>query len=384
MKDYHKPFVAGNKGLLRAFPIIFAAAIVLGGCVASQQDVRTLDLRLRTINNRLDNVNRDLGDLHKQTKTRAEKDSVKTLQKNLARSSADLDRLRSEILKLKGNMEEVAHHSTINREESQDYINDLGKRLAQAEKQLGALSKSNSATEKRISAIETTINDLTAQLNSRFEAINEAIKGLGQETTAIRGLIQKMNEEKARLAAEAAAQAAREAEEKAQRARTPKNITPSKNKKKPGSEATKVAPITNTAAAKTVEKRTAKADDPAAHIYAEGQAAFKAGKYRDAYAKFSSYLEKYPKSKLAGNARFWLGDCLYQQKEYALAILEYQKVVDDYRNHPKQPAALLKQGLAFEKLADRKTAKIVYLKLLKLYPGKPEADLAKKRLDAIG
>ena len=67
---------------------------------------------------------------------------------------------------------------------------------------------------------------------------------------------------------------------------------------------------------------------------------------------------------MAPNARFWLGDCYYSQQEFELSILEYQKVIADYPNHAKAPAALLKQGLAFEKLKDNETAKIVYKKVL--------------------
>ncbi len=369
-----------NTALTRYASFMFLIALVLSGCVASQQDVRTLDLRLRTVNSRLDNVDRDLDDLRQQTTLRAEKNAVESLQKNLARSGASLDRLQAEIMKLKGNIEEVAHRATITREENQDYLNDLGQRMARVEEQAAGL-------DARIGEIEKGLAGLTSELNNRFAAVDEAIKGLGQETETIRARMRKAEEEAARKEAEAAARAARaarEAEERARRARTPKNISPRKTKQKSANQSRNEK--TNKTAAKGVKVTktvNSGADDPATTLYNEGQAAFKAGKYRDAYMKFSSYLEKYPKGRLAGNARFWLGDCLYQQKEFALAILEYQKVIDDYRNHPKKPAALLKQGLAFEKLADRKTAKIVYLKLLKLYPGKPESKLAQKRLNAI-
>ncbi len=383
-KMNHKRLTRADRAACYRYPSLFLilALMLTGGCIASQQDVRTLDLRLRTMDNRLDNVDRDLGDLRQQTTTRAKKNSVESLQKNLARSTADLERLRSEILKLKGNMEEVAHRSTINREENQDYINDLGQRLGKIEEQVKSLTDRNSGVEKRVSAIEKAINSLAEQLNSRFTAINKALKRLGEESAAIRERIQKKEEEAAREKALAAARAAREAEERARQAKTPKNISPRKSKKKPGNKTG--AKKTISPAAKTAGTTgNATATNAAAILYNQGQTAFKAGKYRDAYSKFSTYLEKYPKSRLAGNSRFWLGDCLYQQNEFALAILEYQKVVDDYKNHPKRPAALLKQGLAFEKLADKKTAKIVYLKLLKLYSGKPEADLAQKRLNVI-
>jgi TolA-binding protein len=74
-----------------------------------------------------------------------------------------------------------------------------------------------------------------------------------------------------------------------------------------------------------------------------------------------------------------MGESLYRQGEYDLAILDYQKVIS---NHPKDshtPAALLKQGMSFEKLTDNETAKIIYRKLIKDHPGTPEAEKARAR-----
>ena len=80
------------------------------------------------------------------------------------------------------------------------------------------------------------------------------------------------------------------------------------------------------------------------------------------------------------NAIFWSGDCLYNQKEYEMAILEYQKVVADYPKAPKAPAALLKQALAFEKLGDSQTAEIIYQKIVSEYPKSDQAKTARQRL----
>ncbi len=66
-----------------------------------------------------------------------------------------------------------------------------------------------------------------------------------------------------------------------------------------------------------------------------------------------------------------------------LAILEYQKVIADFPKNGKTPAALLKQGLAFEKLKDQETAKLVYLKLQADYKESEEAGAAGKRLEAL-
>ena len=86
---------------------------------------------------------------------------------------------------------------------------------------------------------------------------------------------------------------------------------------------------------------------------------------------------------MVANAQFWMGECLFKQNEFELAILDYQKVIVDYPRHTKAPAALLKQGMAFEKLKDAETAKIVYQKILDSYPKSDQANPAQKRLESI-
>ena len=66
-----------------------------------------------------------------------------------------------------------------------------------------------------------------------------------------------------------------------------------------------------------------------------------------------------------------------------MAILEYQKVIANYPKHSKAPAALLKQGLAFEKLKDIETAKLVYYKLGHDYPDSKEAAVGRKKLESF-
>jgi len=75
-----------------------------------------------------------------------------------------------------------------------------------------------------------------------------------------------------------------------------------------------------------------------------------------------------------------MGECLFNQGEYDLAILDYQKVISNHARDSHTPAALLKQGMSFEKLTDHETAKIIYKKLIADYPDSSESGLAEKRL----
>ncbi|MFW2366994.1 MAG: tetratricopeptide repeat protein, partial [Desulforhopalus sp.] len=71
------------------------------------------------------------------------------------------------------------------------------------------------------------------------------------------------------------------------------------------------------------------------------------------------------------------------EKEYDKAIMQYQKIISQHGNDAKAPQAMLKQGMAFEKLADKDTAKVIYKKLLKKHGSSPEAATARENLDKL-
>jgi len=105
--------------------------------------------------------------------------------------------------------------------------------------------------------------------------------------------------------------------------------------------------------------------------------------YKVALGRFKDFLKKYPKSKLAGNAQYWIGECHYALKEFDQAILELDTVRRKYPQSEKVPAALLKQGFAFAELGEKVNARLVLQEVVEKYPQSPEAARAKQRLKAI-
>lgn len=95
---------------------------------------------------------------------------------------------------------------------------------------------------------------------------------------------------------------------------------------------------------------------------------------------FRQFIDQYPNHDLAINALYWIGETLYGDKQYESAILQFQDVIQKHADHPKVPAALMKQGLAFYALGDVRNAKIILQKVVDSYPQTPEADKAKQRL----
>lgn len=94
-----------------------------------------------------------------------------------------------------------------------------------------------------------------------------------------------------------------------------------------------------------------------------------------------TFVAKYPQHDLYINALYWIGEALYGEKKYELAILQFQDVISRYSTHPKAAASMLKQALAFNALGDGQNARTTMQKLLEEYPDSPQVDAAKKYLE---
>lgn len=105
--------------------------------------------------------------------------------------------------------------------------------------------------------------------------------------------------------------------------------------------------------------------------------------YKAAIARFREFIKKYPKSALAGNAQYWIGESLYALKEFDQAIIEFDAVRRRYPQGEKVPAALLKQGFAFAELGEKVNARLILQEVVEKYPQSPEAGRAKQRLKSL-
>ncbi len=117
--------------------------------------------------------------------------------------------------------------------------------------------------------------------------------------------------------------------------------------------------------------------------YAKAKQDFDRGAYEQARAEFQAFIKKYPASIHADNAQFWIGESYFREKWYEKAILEYQKVIENYPTGNKVQAALLKQGIAFQKLGDTANARLILKELVRKYPKSTEAKIARRKLKGI-
>ena len=114
--------------------------------------------------------------------------------------------------------------------------------------------------------------------------------------------------------------------------------------------------------------------------YDHALAVYHAGKFEEAIGSFKEFIKAFPKSELADNAQFWIGECYMSLKEYEQAILAYQQVIKRYPKGNKVPSAMLRQSLAFQAINDNTSAKLLLKRIIKNYPNSNEAGIAKTKM----
>nr|CAI78609.1 hypothetical protein [uncultured delta proteobacterium] len=114
--------------------------------------------------------------------------------------------------------------------------------------------------------------------------------------------------------------------------------------------------------------------------YAEAKELYDKGLYKESKKAFEDFMGYYPEDKLTGNSQFWIAEIYFKEGDYKKSIFEYQKLMDNFKGHPKVPSAYLKQGLAYYKIDDSFTGKLILEKLIKLFPGTEQANTAKNKL----
>jgi tol-pal system protein YbgF len=112
-------------------------------------------------------------------------------------------------------------------------------------------------------------------------------------------------------------------------------------------------------------------------LYLKGLETFKTGDMAGARTLLTQFVEKNVNHELVPNARYWIGETYYGEKNYEQAILEFQEVVKQYPKKEKAPAAMLKQALSFKALKDLKSTQYLLKRLITDYPKSEEAKKAK-------
>ena len=119
-------------------------------------------------------------------------------------------------------------------------------------------------------------------------------------------------------------------------------------------------------------------------LYNNGLRDINGGRYDLARQSFQDYLQFYPDTDLASNAQFYLGEINYAEKKFREAVVEYDKVLDNYPRSFKLAPARLKKGMALIELGERSSAIREFREVVRRFPATEESRRASAKLRELG
>ena len=107
---------------------------------------------------------------------------------------------------------------------------------------------------------------------------------------------------------------------------------------------------------------------------------FKRGDYTGAITSFQNFVKQNPRSLLASSAQYWIGNAQFARKDYRAAVASQRTLIQQWPDSPKVPDALLAIASAQSEQGDNATARRTLEELMAKYPQSEAAGKAKQRL----
>ena len=109
-----------------------------------------------------------------------------------------------------------------------------------------------------------------------------------------------------------------------------------------------------------------------------------AAKYGLAASEFADVAKNYPEHPLAGNSLYYQGEIDYRGARYAAAIKNYDRVIEQFPDNNKVPAAHLHKAQSLIQLKQNEAGVRELRALIQRFPNSPEAMQARSRLNGMG
>src|SRR5271163_1513707 len=217
--------------------------------------------------------------------------------------------------------------------------------------------------------VQKSVQDVQANSGARLDTMSTQVQGLSDNLEEIKSRLGKLNQQIVDL----------------------QNTVQSIDAKVSGS-----APPANNGATNPTSSNPGSSAVPSAAVnpsgpppnantlYENGLRDITGGKYDLARSEFQDYLKYYADTDLASNAQFYLGEIAYSQKNYDLAVGEYDKVLTNYPKSFKLAPARLKKGMAEIELGQKASGVRELREVVKRYPGTEEERRARAKLKELG
>ena len=252
-------------------------------------------------------------------------------------STSDFERAQDQIAELQEELANV-RRTTAGKEE----VQGVNVRIAE---QTETLLRSNAALVTRVGEIEERLQNTqgaTEQTNYRLDQLAQQLTQTQRDIESLRGMLSSLQPAAATV---------------------------------PGTSGSElIVPAPPAAAPSTNAMET----------YQTAYRDYQRGQYDLAIEGFREFLEANPRSELADNAAYWIGESLFSQKKYRDAIQQFDSVVNNYPKSEKVPGALLKKGFAYINVGERAQGVVQLQYVLHEHPKSQEAGLARQRLRQLG
>jgi tol-pal system protein YbgF len=114
--------------------------------------------------------------------------------------------------------------------------------------------------------------------------------------------------------------------------------------------------------------------------YRTAYESYQQGRLDDSLAAFRAFTKSYPKHPYSDNAQYWVGECLYDRKEWESARREFMRVVTEHPDGNKVPDAMVKVGLCAQQMQQADEARRMYDSVMLTFPDSPAAAVAMRLL----
>ena len=118
-------------------------------------------------------------------------------------------------------------------------------------------------------------------------------------------------------------------------------------------------------------------------LYETAYADYTAGQWSLAIQGFETYLKTYPKSELADDAQYYIGESYAGDSKFRDAAAAYERVIRDYPTSDILPEAWYKVGISYDRLGQADKAREAFEFVVKTYPDSDAGRLAKQNLDRL-
>jgi tol-pal system protein YbgF len=118
-------------------------------------------------------------------------------------------------------------------------------------------------------------------------------------------------------------------------------------------------------------------------MYETARADYFGGQYSVAISGFEQFLKAFPRSELADDAQFGIGEAQFAQSRWTEAIAAYTVAIQTYPAGNAVPDSLYKRGLAQERLGQPEAARASWEAVVKSHADSDAGRLAKQNLDRL-